>query len=65
MKWGSTLASSLGTTKILEVMTQPLHVTALSPLGSSLTSVLLIMKDKNDNGEATKTLGVVVPKDVT
>jgi hypothetical protein len=48
------MASSLGATEILEVMTRPFSFSTLSPLGSNLTSLLLIMKDKNAKGEASK-----------
>lgn len=47
-------ALSLGATEILEVMTQPLHFSALSPLGSDLTSLLMTMKGKNVEEETTK-----------
>jgi hypothetical protein len=40
-------ASSIGITKILEVMTHPLPFTMLSPLGSYLTSLLQTRKNKN------------------
>lgn len=42
---GGALASSLGATQILEVMTKHLSISALSPLGLDLTSLLLTMKD--------------------
>jgi hypothetical protein len=44
----SALDPSLGATKILEVMTKPLSVTALSPLGSDLSIMLLTLKDDED-----------------
>jgi hypothetical protein len=48
---GNTLALSQGATHILEVMMNPLFVTMLSSLGSDLTSLLIIVKDKKDEGE--------------
>jgi hypothetical protein len=47
----SASASWLGATQILEAMTKPLSITALSPLESNMTSLLSIMKDKKNNDE--------------
>jgi hypothetical protein len=46
--------SSIGATKILEVMAQPLPFSTLSSLGSDLTSLLLMMKGKNTKEETCR-----------
>jgi hypothetical protein len=43
-------------------MTQSLPFTALSPLGSDLTSMLLTMKGKNEEEAAVKTLAPAAPR---
>lgn len=62
---GSALASSLGATQILQIMMKPSFVTTLSSLGSDLTSLLLVMKDKNnEEGVVNEVSDVVTPKDI-
>jgi hypothetical protein len=46
----SVSTSSLGCMQLIEVMTQSLPFATLSPVGSDLTSMLLTMKGKNDDG---------------
>ena len=48
--------SSIGITKILEVMNHPFPFAMVSPLGSDLTS-LLQTKDKDANKDAKKVTG--------
>lgn len=45
-------------------MTQSLPFTALSPLGSDLTSMLLTMKGKNEEEVVVKTLAPTAPRDM-
>jgi hypothetical protein len=50
---GSTSTTSLGYTLILEVMTRPLPLSTLSPLGLELTSLLLNAKGTCKGGQAS------------
>lgn len=59
---GSTSASSLGATQMLEVMTQPLTFTILSLMRSDLTSLLLTMKGKKNEEMTNKVLSVAAPQ---
>jgi hypothetical protein len=56
-------ASSLGCTQILEVMTQPLPFATLGRLGSDLTSILITMKGKNDEGSTIDISAPAPPMD--
>lgn len=57
--------SSLGATKILEVMAQPLPFSTLSSLGSYLTSLLLTMMGKNTEEETTKASSNLIVEEST
>jgi hypothetical protein len=50
---GSASTSSLGCTQILEVITQSLPFSTLSPLGSELTNLLLTAKGTSEEGHAS------------
>lgn len=49
---GSTSTSSLGYSRTLKVLTQPLPFSTISPLGPKLTSLLLTAKDTGKKGDA-------------